>query len=139
MQGDSHFVTRLVCKRGPQPGQGSGRSSPSGKACPGTGVAVTAPQPTRCSAFSRRAATRRSRLPAGHAAQEVRTLGSQVLAVPAGVGEPAAVEHLVQRTLDTYGHLDAALNNAGATFPPTPLANGGPRKRWACYHAHTMM
>jgi NAD(P)-dependent dehydrogenase (short-subunit alcohol dehydrogenase family) len=56
-------------------------------------------------------------------AQEVQALGGEALAVPTDVGEPAAVERLVQRTLDAYGHLDAAFNNAGATFRPTPLAD----------------
>jgi NAD(P)-dependent dehydrogenase (short-subunit alcohol dehydrogenase family) len=56
-------------------------------------------------------------------AQEVRSLGGEALSVPTDVGEPAAVEHLVQWTLDTYGRLDAAFNNAGTTFPPTPLAD----------------
>jgi NAD(P)-dependent dehydrogenase (short-subunit alcohol dehydrogenase family) len=57
-------------------------------------------------------------------AQEIRSLGGQALVVPTDVGDPAAVERLVQRTLDTFGHLDAAFNNAaGGNFPPAPLAD----------------
>jgi NAD(P)-dependent dehydrogenase (short-subunit alcohol dehydrogenase family) len=53
---------------------------------------------------------------------EIRDAGGRALAVATDVGEPAAVERLVQRTLDAYGRLDAAFNNAAPTHMPTPLA-----------------
>jgi NAD(P)-dependent dehydrogenase (short-subunit alcohol dehydrogenase family) len=56
-------------------------------------------------------------------AGEIRAAGGQALAVPADVGEPAAVQFLVQRALDAYGRLDAAFNNAGQGHIPTPLAD----------------
>src|SRR5215469_486436 len=56
-------------------------------------------------------------------AGEIRAAGEQALAVPTDVGEPAAVERLVQRTVDAYGRLDAAFNNAGEGHMPTPLAD----------------
>ena len=56
-------------------------------------------------------------------AQEIRTAGGHALAVPTDVGDPLAVEHLVERTLATFGRLDAAFNNAGDGHMPTPLAD----------------
>lgn len=57
-------------------------------------------------------------------AQEVRARGGQALAILTEVGEPTAVERLVQQTLHTFGHLDAAFNNAATgNFPPSPLAD----------------
>jgi NAD(P)-dependent dehydrogenase (short-subunit alcohol dehydrogenase family) len=55
-------------------------------------------------------------------ASEIRGAGGRALAIATDVGEPAAVERLVQRTLDAYGRLDAAFNNAAETHMPTPLA-----------------
>lgn len=48
--------------------------------------------------------------------------GGRALAVQTDVGEPAAVERLIQRTLDAYGRLDVAFNNAAGGPPPSPLA-----------------
>src|SRR5690348_15174732 len=55
-------------------------------------------------------------------AQDITAAGGQALAVPTDVGDPVAVERLVARTLDMYGRLDAAFNNAGAGHMPSPLA-----------------
>lgn len=49
--------------------------------------------------------------------------GGQALAVSTDVGDPASVERLVKQTVDTYGRLDAAFNNAGISHRPTPLAD----------------
>lgn len=59
----------------------------------------------------------------GALAQEITGAGGQALAVPTDVGDPASVENLVQRTLDAYGRLDAAFNNAAAGHMPAPLAD----------------
>src|SRR6185437_2868520 len=56
-------------------------------------------------------------------AAELRAAGARALAVATDVGEPAAVERLVQRTLDAYGRLVAAFNNAAETHLPRPLAD----------------
>jgi NAD(P)-dependent dehydrogenase (short-subunit alcohol dehydrogenase family) len=56
-------------------------------------------------------------------AQEIRATGGRALAVPTDVGDPAAWERLIGQTLDTYGRLDAAFNNAGEGHRPTPLAD----------------
>ena len=55
-------------------------------------------------------------------AGEVQAMGGRALAIPTDIGEPAEVERLIQRTLDTYGRLDAAFNNAGEGHRPAPLA-----------------
>jgi NAD(P)-dependent dehydrogenase (short-subunit alcohol dehydrogenase family) len=56
-------------------------------------------------------------------AQEIVAAGGQALVVPTDVGDPASVEQLVRRTLETYGRLDAAFNNAGDGHMPTALAD----------------
>ena len=56
-------------------------------------------------------------------ASEIRAASGQALAVPTDVGEPAAVENLVQRALGAYSRLDVAFNNAGEGHIPTPLAD----------------
>jgi NAD(P)-dependent dehydrogenase (short-subunit alcohol dehydrogenase family) len=59
-------------------------------------------------------------------ADDVRAEAGQALAVPTDVGDPASVERLVQRTLDTFGRLDAAFNNATDGPMPAPLAEIDP-------------
>jgi NAD(P)-dependent dehydrogenase (short-subunit alcohol dehydrogenase family) len=56
-------------------------------------------------------------------AQDIVSDGGQSRVVPTDVGDPAAVERLVRRTIETYGHLDAAFNNAGEGHLPAPLAD----------------
>jgi len=50
--------------------------------------------------------------------------GTPALAVPTDVDDPESVQTLVERTLDRFGRLDAAVNNAaGGGHLPTPLAS----------------
>jgi NAD(P)-dependent dehydrogenase (short-subunit alcohol dehydrogenase family) len=48
--------------------------------------------------------------------------GGGALVVPTDVNDPTSVERLVQKTMEAYGRLDAAVNNAGGGYPPVPLA-----------------
>jgi NAD(P)-dependent dehydrogenase (short-subunit alcohol dehydrogenase family) len=55
-------------------------------------------------------------------ADDIVAAGGRALAVPADVGDPSSVEHLVARAVDAFGRLDAAFNNAGGGHQPVPLA-----------------
>jgi len=56
-------------------------------------------------------------------AAQITSTGGNALVIPTDVGDPAAAEHLVQQTLQAFGRLDVAFNNAGEGHMPTPLAN----------------
>lgn len=56
-------------------------------------------------------------------AEGIRGAGGRALAVPTDVGDPASVERLVQRAVETYGRLDVAFNNATDGPMPAPLAD----------------
>lgn len=56
-------------------------------------------------------------------ARDIRSTDGRALVVPTDTGDPAAVAHLVDATLEAYGRLDAAFNNAGEGHMPTPLAD----------------
>lgn len=53
-------------------------------------------------------------------AAEVEARGVKGLSVPADVTDPAAVERLIERTVEVFGRLDGAVNNAGVSPPPVP-------------------
>jgi NAD(P)-dependent dehydrogenase (short-subunit alcohol dehydrogenase family) len=55
-------------------------------------------------------------------AREIQGAGGKALAVPTDVAVAAEVERLVAKTVEAYGRLDAAFNNAGAGHQPKPLA-----------------
>lgn len=57
----------------------------------------------------------------GRLAGEIHADGWEAMAVATDVTEAAAVETLVKRTVDTYGKLDLAVNNAGMAGGNTPL------------------
>jgi NAD(P)-dependent dehydrogenase (short-subunit alcohol dehydrogenase family) len=57
-------------------------------------------------------------------AAEIKAGGGTALSVPTDIGDPDAVERMVARTLDAFGRLDIAFNNAaGGGHPPTPLTD----------------
>ncbi|MFI4972708.1 MAG: SDR family NAD(P)-dependent oxidoreductase, partial [Hyphomicrobiales bacterium] len=55
-------------------------------------------------------------------AGQITARGGKALAVPTDVTDPASMEQLVEKTVATFGRLDAAFNNAGANQFPRPLA-----------------
>src|SRR5215831_7383864 len=59
----------------------------------------------------------------GDLARGIRAAGGRALAVPTDVTDAGAIEVLVRRTLETFGRLDAAFNNAGEGHAPAPLAD----------------
>jgi len=52
-------------------------------------------------------------------AQRIERAGGQALCLPADVSEPAAAAELVRRTVERFGRLDCALNNAGISGAPS--------------------
>jgi len=59
-------------------------------------------------------------------AEQIRARGGQATAIPADVTDDGSVRHLVGSTLDAYGRLDAAFNNATGGPLPAPLADIDP-------------
>jgi NAD(P)-dependent dehydrogenase (short-subunit alcohol dehydrogenase family) len=56
-------------------------------------------------------------------ARGIREEGGRALAVPTDLGDAAAVQKLVAATLEAFGRLDAAFNNATDGPMPAPLAD----------------
>jgi NAD(P)-dependent dehydrogenase (short-subunit alcohol dehydrogenase family) len=57
-------------------------------------------------------------------ANEISTSGSEAIAVPTDVTDAGAVEELVKRTVQRFGRLDCAFNNAaGGGQAPTPMVD----------------
>jgi NAD(P)-dependent dehydrogenase (short-subunit alcohol dehydrogenase family) len=59
-------------------------------------------------------------------AQQIKARGGQATAIPADVSDADSVRDLVASTLDAYGRLDAAFNNATDGPRPAPLADIDP-------------
>jgi NAD(P)-dependent dehydrogenase (short-subunit alcohol dehydrogenase family) len=57
---------------------------------------------------------------------EIARAGGEASAVATDVTDPAAVERLVATTIERYGRLDGAFNNAGHGHRPAPLAELDP-------------
>src|SRR5260370_2240634 len=53
--------------------------------------------------------------------EEIRANGGEAMAVNTDVAEAASVETLIKRTVDAYGRLDIAVNNAGIAGGNKPL------------------
>src|SRR5499427_932745 len=59
----------------------------------------------------------------GSAAEEMSALGHKALAIRCDVADDAEVESMVERTVATFGRLDAAYNNAGVQNVPVEAAD----------------
>jgi NAD(P)-dependent dehydrogenase (short-subunit alcohol dehydrogenase family) len=57
------------------------------------------------------------------ATEELTAAGHQALGVTCDVSDEAQVAALVERTVDTFGRLDMAYNNAGIQVPPSDAAD----------------
>lgn len=62
------------------------------------------------------------------AEKQLKDQGISVLALMGDVAEPASVEQMVQRILETYGKIDVLVNNAGLTWGAP--AESMPLERW---------
>jgi len=61
-------------------------------------------------------------------AEEIKALGFDALALRCDVTDEESVNHMVQRTLEHFGHIDVLVNNAGIAFY-YPIIDT-PLKRW---------
>jgi citronellol/citronellal dehydrogenase len=61
-------------------------------------------------------------------AEEIKALGLKALAVRCDVTDEESVNHMVQKTLGHFGHIDVLVNNAGIAFYAPILET--PAKRW---------
>lgn len=61
----------------------------------------------------------------GLAAEGLRAAGHAAMAVPCDVTDAAQVAAMVARTVETFGRLDAAFNNAGVNCEAAPLLDTG--------------
>lgn len=55
-------------------------------------------------------------------AEDIRSLGAEVLPIYADVADPESVKTLVQNTSDKLGKIDILVNNAGCSPGPAPLS-----------------
>ncbi len=67
-------------------------------------------------------------------AEHLRSLGGQVLAIPADVSDPEAVGALIEQAVGTFQHIDILVNNAGIVWPIEEVAETDPDE-WA-YNIH---
>src|ERR1700733_10628315 len=56
------------------------------------------------------------------AADQLRSMGRQALAVACDVTDRGQVKEMVERAVSTYGRLDAAFNNAGINCNAAPMS-----------------
>ena len=59
-------------------------------------------------------------------AREIEAKGGQALAIEADVTQSSSTQNMVQKTLERFGGLDVAFNNAGGGTRPKPLADVSP-------------
>lgn len=62
------------------------------------------------------------------AAKNLTDRGVQTLAIACDVSDEAQVRAMVEKTVETFGRLDAAYNNAGINSPVTDIADLTPEE-----------
>lgn len=62
---------------------------------------------------------------ADSAAADIRSSGGEAIGIGCDVADESAVASAVERTINEFGRLDAAFNNAGMQFPPQDTAEAG--------------
>jgi NAD(P)-dependent dehydrogenase (short-subunit alcohol dehydrogenase family) len=58
----------------------------------------------------------------GHVVDSIRAAGGEAMSIRVDVRDPAHVKAAVDATVDAYGRLDAAFNNAGSGHRPAPFS-----------------
>jgi NAD(P)-dependent dehydrogenase (short-subunit alcohol dehydrogenase family) len=69
---------------------------------------------------------------------ELRSLGAEAVFVQADVRHEESVRHLVDRTVERFGRLDIAINNAGAEGQPGPITEQTPESYAAAFDTNVL-
>ena len=68
------------------------------------------------------------------ATEELVAAGHRAMAIHCNVADEAEVAAMIEHTVATFGHLDAAFNNAGVMIPPFGHTEDGFELQFGCNH-----